>query len=121
MVHSVLISSRGEKIAWLIGSQTHPSPALRWLSRLLPFIKAQPRPLLSVYVSGPYGSQPALIGVMETNAHQPDKTTPTDFQWLPGQKRLSFIYQGGLYTVPVESPFANGQGTLGYNRSGDNE
>ena len=103
-VSLVMLSPKGDKLAWILLSERSPLgnlsnwPILRNLG-----VKTSHR--LSIWVSAVDGSNfrevghfPNYEGPSEFKIDDPIRT----FQWLPSGKKLSFVHNDSLYTVPVD-------------------
>ena len=89
--YEIAVSPKGDRIAWL----------------LMPNLKGRPRNVqrgaASLWVSQLDGSRMREIGSAGTDVRQ--RSAPSllmQLRWLPGGKRLSFLYNGALYTVPTD-------------------
>jgi hypothetical protein len=94
------VSSSGQRIAWIC-SQFYISPFVLWLHRWLPRISTNPQRRFGLWVSNIDGSRMHEIGHVLL-APQDEAPTTFELNWLPGDKRLSFVYKAALYTVPTD-------------------
>jgi hypothetical protein len=98
----VELSPPGDRLAWLIHIMAEPSLVQRMLSRWMPWLEA--RSHIELRTTKLDGSDVNRIGYIELHYLQPyedDYAGPGGLRWLPDGRRLSFVYQGGLWTVPV--------------------
>ena len=97
-----LFDPNGLHILWIARSDYMP-PYMGWLHRLMPSSQSQQHSWYRFWVSGPDGKNAHEIGQIEI---KPDPYLSMDmpfaFSWLPDGKRVSFIYENKLYTVPVD-------------------
>lgn len=96
----LVLSINGDRLAWLLEYDDAP-PISRWLHALVPQFPSPPRPTLALYVSGLNGTGMTEIGHKTVTPDLPMELEIRNLQWLPGDKKLSFTYDGALYTVPV--------------------
>lgn len=97
IVERAEISSDGKRLAWLL-EYDYSAPHAQWLHRLWPSYKLTAESRLGLWVSRLDGAEMTEIG------HKYYEDRPgelTDLQWLPGDKKISFIYNDALYTVDV--------------------
>ena len=78
-------SPRGDRVTWVCQSQGQSGAASRQFT---------------LWVSRTDGSQMVEIGGFAVPAGDAEPY-PHDLRWLPDEKHLSFVYDDGLYTVPV--------------------
>ena len=64
--------------------------------RLFPALKTLPQARVSLWVSNLDGSRMKELGYVKGIAFIPS------LRWLPDGKRMSFIYDKALYTVPAD-------------------
>jgi hypothetical protein len=99
-VLDVALSSKGDRLAWLLGYDDEPPGFLWWLHQLLPSFPWHPQRRVGLWVSRLDGSGMAEIG------HQPalpdGQQEVSHLQWLPGDKQISFLYKDALWTVPAD-------------------
>jgi hypothetical protein len=95
----VKVSPQGDRVVWLVQRQ-NTSPAFKLLQRLFPAWKGDDHESLAIYASKLDGSQMQEIGRVDSKATT-DRLIE-EMRWLPGGKRLSFIVNDTLWTVPVE-------------------
>lgn len=100
-------SPRGDRIAWLFTydqTQFHPSPLMTFLHRFLPFVHNDAPDDISLWVSALDGSGMHEIGRAPAKHSPTGQLEPDLLEWLPDGKRLSFRYNGSLWTVPALTP-----------------
>ncbi len=90
-----VLSPQGDRLAWLIVREYTP-PGQR------------KQRMIGLWVSRLDGSGMQEIGHMDYQpndfghrGYEPKKEVPQHLRWTPDGKRLSFQYQGALYTVPA--------------------
>jgi hypothetical protein len=98
-VRDIVFSPEGDRVAWMLRfPNQHIWP--EFLCRLIPALKASPKVSHAIWVSRIDGSQMHEVGHMEVPTAQANAYF--ELKWVPGGKRLSFIYQDTLYTVPAD-------------------
>lgn len=96
----VKASPQGDRLAWVVQFQS-VSPFLKKIRRFIPAWKEEKRLSLALYVSDLDGNHLQEIGRVDRNP-KPESEVIEELHWLPGGKRLSFIMDDNLWTVPVE-------------------
>lgn len=94
-----VLSPQGDRLAWLAAREYAP-PNSPWLRRIWTFFGQHRQTLIGLWVSRLDGNQMQEIGHL---AYRPKEEVPQDIRWTPDGKRLSFLYKGGLYTVPADA------------------
>lgn len=74
-----------------------------WLHRFIPSIPAKSQPIMSLWICNTNGSRMQQIGYQDLKGPESAGAKPCSLRWLPGGKRLSFLCQKTLWTVPVEN------------------
>lgn len=92
-----LLSPQGDRIAWFLFS-ARPSTIEGWLSLWTKHGYLVGRETLDVWVGRLDGSAPHKIGGM-SGSHV---SFPAGPRWTPDGKRISFVNNGILYTVPAD-------------------
>jgi hypothetical protein len=87
------ISPQGDRVAWVYAFQLRV-PRF-WFERTYPYVETRPRYSTVVLASGADGDGLGTIGVLGPGS---DVGTVT---WNPDGKRLGFVHDGSLWTVPV--------------------
>jgi hypothetical protein len=82
----VAVSPQGDRVAWLL----MPSKS-----------RGRAVPTVSLWVSGLDGTSLREIGSVRWTSQSQMGDIPTQVHWLPGGKRLGFIYGNSLWTVPA--------------------
>jgi len=98
IIKQVVLSPHADRVAWVF-HQHYLSPLLVVCKRLgLPF-KAEAIEETMIYVSRIDGTEMREIGTAPSPV---EDTEDVEIKWLPGGKRLSFVYQEALYVVPAD-------------------
>jgi hypothetical protein len=97
-VSDVVISPGGGRLAWLLEYDSTP-PLTALLHRFIASVPLHSSRMIGLWVSNLDGSEMTEIGHMSVLPTRQNLDYIGELQWLPGEKRLSFIYRGGLYTV----------------------
>jgi hypothetical protein len=97
IIKQVVFSPRADHVAWVF-HQHYISPLLTHLKRLGLPIRAKPVEETMIYVSRNDGTEMREIGIAPTPEEADQDVEVT---WLPGGKRLSFVYKNVLYTIPA--------------------
>ncbi len=95
------LSPDGTRLASLVEIET-PSPLAAWLHRLMPSYPAPPNKCLQLCVSRVDGGGMEVSGSLHSTGQDPDPWKLLDFdtlQWLPGGRKLSFVYGHDLRVV----------------------
>jgi hypothetical protein len=101
-MQSAVFSPSGDRIA-ILCDDTYVPPLLVWLHKWLPQIPATSQQRLSLWITRSDGSQPQEIGYIAIPKPDPNGSADiADLEWLPSGKRLSFIYEDSVYTVPTD-------------------
>ena len=90
----IFVSPQGDRLAWLYYFQQRVPQFT--LERGYPFVETRPRYSTVVLVSRPDGNQMRVIGSL-----RPDRGLAM-VTWTPDGKRLSFVCDDALWTVPVD-------------------
>jgi hypothetical protein len=98
-VKGYLYSPDGHRIAWLL-SIAHTSPIAAFVKRFLPKFHVATERTDSLWVSRLDGGDFHEIGMVsdKISQHQPGLSC---MRWLPSGRRISFLYQDAIWTVPV--------------------
>jgi hypothetical protein len=97
---SVALSPDGERVGWLVYTGRPFSLIEQWLARLNPRFAfgAAPRYTLNLFVSKRDGTGVREVGRV---AVSPQDRSRGALRWTPDGTRLSFVFEGALWTVPV--------------------
>jgi hypothetical protein len=76
-------------------------PFYKWLHRVFPIFKVSPHPTEGLWISGNDGQALREIGHVDAKLGGDERGALQDLTWLSDGKRLSFRYNGALWTVPV--------------------
>jgi hypothetical protein len=97
-VGSISLSSRGDRLAWLIN--THNSgPKIPFLRRLLQSAGYKPSDTITLCISKLDGSDMRTIGVLDV----PQNVSTGSLAWSLSDKKISFgLIGSGLWVVPVQ-------------------
>lgn len=90
---SILVSCAGDRLAWIAPLERPHRVELR-VSRL----DGSDLQCVGQIITGP----------MPTRMTEPAPASPFGLRWSPDDKRISFLYKGELYTVPVPVPSGRG-------------
>lgn len=100
-------TSDGQALLWTLGS-LDVSHQPGWVQRLTAHLWRHPKPTYTVglYVSRADGLGWRFVGdwqepVQLDDHEQQGEKAPGNFRWVPGDRRISFEYAGGLYLVPA--------------------
>ncbi len=96
----VSVSRQGNRLAWLL-QYDKGSTAETILHRILPAVIVHPHPTLGLFVSSVDGTGMVEIGHKAVVPAKPFDPEIANVQWLPGDRRVSFICNDALYTVAV--------------------
>lgn len=103
---SVQLSPRGDRLAWLIRVREEDSGPRLWLSKWIPTLHRAPRLLTQLRTSRVDGSDMRVIGYlnadMDFDKDWSVQTNPLSLRWLPGGRKVSFVYAGALWTIAVK-------------------
>jgi hypothetical protein len=96
------LAPQGDRLAWLF-VDARRSPLITMLIRLFPALAGRfpPTEGISVWVSRLDGTEMHEIGFEQTHATGKETNVATDLRWVPDGKRLSYLMNGALYTVPA--------------------
>lgn len=98
-VAELVFTPQGDRIAWLLQRDYIPLEA-RWLHRMFPAFRVARHTLESIWVSRIDGSDMHEIGFEETHPRPEVGTEIRGIYWLPGGKRLGFLFNE-FWTVPA--------------------
>lgn len=102
--NDITLSRDGDHIAWMYRVVWEP-PYRRFLARWLPFCKSTPDITDELWVSRLDGSQMRRIGAID-QGHDvnilPVYTGPEQLRWSPDGRRISFVYNKGVYVIEVK-------------------
>jgi hypothetical protein len=97
-----VLSSRGDRILWLLDvdpEKAQPS----WLRRVRHWLRLSPlTPYSSLWISNRGSTEMHMIGMLSSHPGQDLREILTAPQWTPDGKRVSFISNDALYTVPAD-------------------
>ncbi|HLK60199.1 MAG TPA: hypothetical protein VKU00_26795 [Chthonomonadaceae bacterium] len=102
-VNMVTYSPKGERIA-LVLSRVRNGPFSQLIHRFIPAYPVKTSNVISLYVCNRDGTGMREIGMMMDGGPIDNEAglDSTSINWLPGEKQLSYVYKGALYTVPVD-------------------
>lgn len=103
----VALSRKGNRIAVLIHANQEPSPFTQFLRRWLPFLPRPsmpvPKDIQELWMCEKEGKRRRKIGFYRRKTGFDPASVPIRYvQWTPDGKRLSFVHNGILYTVPAD-------------------
>ncbi len=93
----IALSPAGDRLTFFVISFVD-TPHQALLRKFWGMLGRHPHYVIALWTCRPDGKERQEIGEMP---YKVDEETPTDLRWLPGGKRLSFLYKGTLYTVPA--------------------
>jgi hypothetical protein len=102
IIRNIVYSPRGERAALVTAGELRP-PMPDFVYRVLPKLRPKPQQVISLWVADIDSSRMYRIGwegIGTKVGDLPDNLD--DLRWTPDGKRLSFIHDGGLYTVPAD-------------------
>jgi len=100
-IEDIVLSPQGDRIAWLLSMRGGPDWLLQ-LQRRIPRVHLQAERVEGVWISRIDGAEMHEISRREVDTKHRFPPRLDQLQWVPGSKRLSFMYQDALYTVPAE-------------------
>jgi hypothetical protein len=101
-INDVELAPHGDRLAWMF-VDARRSSLVTMLVRLLPTLASRfpPTEGISVWVSRLDGTEMHEIGFQQTHMSGKDTNIATDLRWMPDGKRLSFLMNDSLYSVPA--------------------
>jgi len=87
-----------QKIAWL--TYRHEGNTVAVLERLFPSIKPPQRTIATIWTSRMDGTQLSELGSVSLRYAKLSHPVRL-LRWVPGGKRISYVYADALYTLPV--------------------
>jgi hypothetical protein len=111
-LEEVIADDSGQRLAWIFLCIRQPAYS-EWFRRLRPGYSVPTQCRAELWVSRKDGTELHLVGyvvVDELSMSRKGVTLrltvenepPVNLRWLPDGKRISFVYKGGIYTVPVD-------------------
>lgn len=98
-LHTMRISPNGDRIVWVLDQRYIPSFRL-FLKRWFPRLEAKEEAYQSLWVSRTDGCAMRELGRVSV---KPEVVSSLEeVNWLPGGKRLAFVYENHLFTVTTE-------------------
>jgi hypothetical protein len=94
------LSPSGDRLAWKTIGDRIPFPD--FVSRLLPFVDPSSHPVIGLWVSRVDGGDLHEIGDEDAPRIDGWSQYLYDLGWTPNGKRVSFIFQGSLWTTPAD-------------------
>lgn len=95
------LSPDGTRIAWLLYSEEVAPPLEQWTARMLSpvlILQRPPRYRLHLYISNADGTGMRAVGHVDVPRGDRSRSV---LRWTPDGKRLSFVYNHALWTVPA--------------------
>lgn len=89
------LSPGGDRLAWIVVTPTRSPP---FLARALALLHVPLGEQASVWVGDLDGSAPRQVACIGLKQNEP---IPAQLAWTPDNKRLSYLHDGALWTVPV--------------------
>jgi hypothetical protein len=98
------LSSDGNRLALLVRHYERPSlsPLSRLMGRWFPSLLPKPQLLVRLYTMRPDGTDLQLLGTLPVEGEESYSRSSYQLQWLLDGKRLSFVYQSALWTIPSD-------------------
>jgi hypothetical protein len=93
------LSPRGDRLAWL-GEETYLPPYQDWLRQHFSWFRFRPRRTITLWTTDLYGGGARRVGRLRLPVEA--TAAPGSLRWVPGSDRVSFIYDGALWTVPAQ-------------------
>ena len=100
-ISEIAISPQGDRIAWNLTMPAAPKWVLA-LKRWVRHTHGEGEHVEGLWVSRIDGTEMREIGRREMKSDGGSEPRLYQLQWVPGSKRLSFMFDSALYTVPVE-------------------
>jgi hypothetical protein len=94
----IILSPQGDRLLWSMFAR-QAMPLQEWLHRLFPSYKPSLNLVIRWQVSRLDGSDMHEIGMIRVSRRNGSYSNP---RWLPDGKRISFIHNNTLYTVPAD-------------------
>ncbi len=100
---TIALSPSGDRLAWKLYG--HHRSSVSFLNGLLwhlfPNLAQSPQPVIGLWVSRLDGTGMHEVGEMPVPRQDGWNLSLSDLSWTPDGKRLSFTYDGALWTVPI--------------------
>lgn len=100
----LLLSPRGDRFLWA-GDGEYLPPFQAWLKRWFPKMNFTPRRTVRLWTTNLDGSAPRLLGMLSVRGKTPlppqQNLASLALRWTPDGKRLSFLHDGALWSVPA--------------------
>jgi hypothetical protein len=93
------LSARGDGLAWL-GEENYLPPYQDWLGQHFSWFRFRPRRTITLWTTDLYGGGARRVGRLRLPVEA--TAAPGSLRWVPGRDRVSFIYDGALWTVPAQ-------------------
>ena len=103
--NEVELSPHGDRLAWMVHVMEEEPPLRKLLSRWLRSLQIPPCPRAELRTSRLDGSDMKVIGYLhyrDKNKKWHDEVVPHGLHWLPDGTRVSFAYDGALWTVSAK-------------------
>jgi hypothetical protein len=97
----VLLSPKGDRLAWLLYSRREIPPFRRFMNRFFSGSRSPISSHVAISVSGIDGSNFRTIGGIDEQTTNPN-AFPLLLRWTPDGRRLSFVYKDAVWTVPAD-------------------
>lgn len=105
----LFLSPKGDRIFWGGFALADPPPWNKWLNHWIPAVKAEQRLIETGWISDADGSHSHQLGYYEipgdlNQPNPPGSKGPAwvlEPRWSPDGKRISFLHDDSIYTVPA--------------------
>lgn len=99
----ICLSPDGDRLAWMMHARAEETTLSLFLARWIPSLYQSPHVRIELRTSKLDGTDMKLLGFVEAKPDPRDTWTvnPYGLRWLPGGKKLSFIYENSLWTIPA--------------------
>jgi hypothetical protein len=94
------LSPEGKHIAWEVAYTQYDQPGA-FLHRYIPAIPVKKHRYQAIWISRTDGGSPVEIGRVAV-APDEEEIENLNVKWLPGSRRISFLYGDNLWTIPAD-------------------
>lgn len=101
-VDELALSPQADRLVWRLYCERESS-VMGLLQKLFPRMELETRRTVEFWVSRLDGREPRCLGTQPAKPdYLPGHNGPGHMRWTPDGKRVSFLYQSRLYTIPAE-------------------